>query len=438
MSPLVAGIPFVTPSPDRVETASTAANGPSLWGRSVSSIPSRLRRKNVSIDAKLENGTPPAGYSGIGDERGRRRSESLLSGNQALTQIPVPSSSTSFRQPCPLDPDQASDINLGALGRGQAGPSSVQGPLPSTSRSSGLFGLKSSASGSMSQLCPPLSPEHLNSASSVAQSYEPVKVFNSGERKRRPSSPFLRARRLRDRARARDKSPDVGALPKDSAVESDGESVADPKRFQSQASAYSDGEDSGTEAEEVVDLDDDSGVEDDRVDGDEEEMMFDEETEKNTEANAVFCEGDAAGLGQSMTDVVIEDRHGDRDVLDRFGEEVEQDPMGEGPNVIEPPPSLFPLAQTNPHSQKSSKAGLNLVTSRPIYARDRCTITLTHGNPDGALEGNGKRMRRYVVLSDLSEESRYAVEWAIGTVARDGDEIFLISVKEDESKGKLI
>jgi hypothetical protein len=40
------------------------------------------------------------------------------------------------------------------------------------------------------------------------------------------------------------------------------------------------------------------------------------------------------------------------------------------------------------------------------------------------------------VLSDLSEESKYAVEWAIGTVARDGDEVFLISVKEDESKGE--
>jgi hypothetical protein len=166
-------------------------------------------------------------------------------------------------------------------------------------------------------------------------------------------------------------------------------------------------------------------------------MMFDEETEKNTEANAVFYEGDAAGLGGQSAGLVAEERlEDDRDVLDTFGEEVEQDPLGEGPNIVVPPPPLFPTASTHQHHQrKSPKSGLDLVTSRPVYARDRCTITLTHGSPDGALEGSGKRMRRYVVLSDLSEESRYAVDWTIGTVARDGDEIFLISVKEDESKG---
>jgi hypothetical protein len=30
-----------------------------------------------------------------------------------------------------------------------------------------------------------------------------------------------------------------------------------------------------------------------------------------------------------------------------------------------------------------------------------------------------------MVLSDLSDESRYATEWGIGTVIRDGDELYV-------------
>jgi hypothetical protein len=103
---------------------------------------------------------------------------------------------------------------------------------------------------------------------------------------------------------------------------------------------------------------------------------------------------------------------------------------------VVPPQPLFQVTFNQPVRRKSLKSGLELETSRPIFARDRCTINLTHGDPDGALEKSGKRMRRYVVLSDLSEESQYAVEWGIGTVARDGDELFVISVKEDEAKGE--
>jgi hypothetical protein len=217
----------------------------------------------------------------------------------------------------------------------------------------------------------------------------------------------------------------VGALRKDN-YESDAESVAE-RRFRPQVSAYEDDGESGTEAEPMSDDEEDTDLS-----YGEEEIMFDEETEKNTEANAVFYEGDAAGLGGVVAAPVVE---GD-DRAELLSEEIEQDPLGEGPNVVVPPEPLFQQpTHLQPVRRKPLKSGLELETSRPIFARDRCTITLTHGDPDGALEANGKRLRRYVVLSDLSEESRYAVEWAIGTVARDGDEVFFISVKEDESKG---
>ena len=78
---------------------------------------------------------------------------------------------------------------------------------------------------------------------------------------------------------------------------------------------------------------------------------------------------------------------------------------------------------------------LPLDTSRPVFQRDRCTITLTQGDPDAKLAEVGRRARKYIVASDLSQESRYAVEWGIGTVLRDGDEMMIVTVVENESKG---
>ncbi|KAF8311942.1 adenine nucleotide alpha hydrolases-like protein [Clavulina sp. PMI_390] len=82
---------------------------------------------------------------------------------------------------------------------------------------------------------------------------------------------------------------------------------------------------------------------------------------------------------------------------------------------------------------------LPLETSRPAFSRDRCTVTLTHGDPDGFLRdadaaGHGREPKTYVVASDLSIESGYAVEWGIGTVLRDGDTMVLVSVQETDSK----
>ena len=222
---------------------------------------------------------------------------------------------------------------------------------------------------------------------------------------RRSSSPFFRARKSRDRARQRETSPEIGPLEQG---ESDVESIGgSSRRFEPQVSAYED----ESEDEGLDDVDD--------------VVENDEETTKNTEANAIFYDAP---------------EEEDQSVLDVFGEEIEQDPLGEGPNVIVPLPPTFPISTTtalaSAPKRRPTKGHLPLTTSRPTFARDRCTITLTNGDADGALEESGKRLRRYVVLSDLSDESRYAVEWAIGTVARDGDEMFVISVKEDETKGE--
>jgi nucleotide-binding universal stress UspA family protein len=89
-------------------------------------------------------------------------------------------------------------------------------------------------------------------------------------------------------------------------------------------------------------------------------------------------------------------------------------------------------------ASKTEKDGENhpsqrLTASRPIFEKNRCTITLVHGEYD-RLCGESKRPRRYIVASDGSEESSYAIEWTIGTVLRDGDEMLVVSVMETDTK----
>jgi nucleotide-binding universal stress UspA family protein len=309
---------------------------------------------------------------------------------------------------------------------------------------------------------------------------KPVGSSIKGSEEPRPSrspSPFFRARKAREARRAREKSPEIHALRKDStagaesAAESDGEAVRGRRgAFRPQASAYESPDESDddvsekeiklavpvvatpvppaataaaatvaapvptpgpevkqdeiSEDEELHAVGDEHDDDDDFGDDEFDDDFFDEQTKENTEANAIYdapaCEPD------SPRDKTKQDR------FDVYGEEVEQDVLGEGPNVVVPPEPIF--SGPTHVRRTTSKKGLELTTSRPAYGRDRCTINITQGDPDGSLDKSGKRMRRYVVLSDLSDESQYAVEWAVGTVARDGDEIFLISVMEDEGK----
>ncbi|THH10462.1 hypothetical protein EW145_g1313 [Phellinidium pouzarii] len=224
----------------------------------------------------------------------------------------------------------------------------------------------------------------------------------------RSTSPFLRKR-----ARGRDPSPSVEALKlSQSDVESDIEGPPSrasirPRNAFTQSSTTSD-DDSADEA------DDDGASEESWSDND----MFDSITEQNTEQNSL------------ITTETLE-----HDTLDA------PDPLGEGVNIVVPPEPYFPSTlnarerRNNPRRKKSTRhVSLPLTTSRTVFMRDRCTITLTQGDPTHALELNARRSRRYVVASDLSEESRYAVEWGIGTVLKDGDEMILVSVNENEAK----
>ena len=205
--------------------------------------------------------------------------------------------------------------------------------------------------------------------------------------------------RLR-RLRTRDPSPAVEALTQSDA-ESDAESVRMRVRPRNAFSLGAQSDDEGGSGDET---EDDSGSEDEEwSDGEE---RFDDITEQNTEANALVPAG-----------AVVE-----QDVPDY---------LGEGVNVVVPPEPYFPSTLNggsggrNPRRRKSMKPHdtLPLHTSRPTFQRDRCILTVTHGEPERTRQENGRPGKRYVLASDLSEESRFALEWGIGTVLRDGDEL---------------
>lgn len=156
--------------------------------------------------------------------------------------------------------------------------------------------------------------------------------------------------------------------------------------------------------------------------------FFDSITEWNTEQNAIISQ-----IPVDAVDGVIADPDVD----------VDPDPLGEGVNVVVPPEPYFPSTlngsglgrgRRNPRRRKSTKTHelIQFQTSRPAFQRDRCTITVTQGDPDASRRYRKKR--KYLVGSDLSNESRFAMEWAIGTVLRDGDELLLVTVIEADAK----
>ncbi|KAJ7134564.1 hypothetical protein C8R44DRAFT_610854 [Mycena epipterygia] len=215
----------------------------------------------------------------------------------------------------------------------------------------------------------------------------------------RSQSPFS-FRRFRQQ---RDPSPTPQALP---LTQSDID-LSDTSSVRPRNAFTDDADDSGDEA--VNETDDDEEWSDDD--------MFDPVTERNTEHNSI------------VAPVPVQD-------------DVDADPLGEGVNVVVPPDPYFPSTlnaastargKRNPRRRKSTRhEPLALQISRPIFQRDRCTITITQGDPDGKL--GDRRRKRYIVASDLSEESRYAVEWGIGTVIRDGDEMMIVNIMENEAK----
>ncbi|TIB69040.1 hypothetical protein E3Q24_03482 [Wallemia mellicola] len=228
---------------------------------------------------------------------------------------------------------------------------------------------------------------------------EIVKHRHPAERKRRLSSlrrlKFTRASRRPSSSKNdndRSSSPPLEPL-RDGTSASETESAPESS-FRPKNNAFDDADDEVSDE----DLFDNS-----QVDSDDEDLFnYDEELYYNTEANAQFI------IDKPLYLPPADDQH----LLD------------EGPNITKP-------LHDTPH-KRSNNLDLNL--TGPKFEKNRCTITIRQGDPDQALITNNRRRKRYILASDLSHESKYAVEWAIGTVLRDGDELFIATVQETDTK----
>ncbi|CED83804.1 UspA [Phaffia rhodozyma] len=249
-------------------------------------------------------------------------------------------------------------------------------------------------------------PTPINNTPSVTFEEEDSRGRSTRRLSTRSMSPFF-SRTGRSRSRANSPSSEVGQL---------------RARQGTSELADSDSEDEGDDSESNADFAsgdlDQAAVGVDTGDIDNwEDDGFDEETELNTDHNAeteMIASPSSEGYMVPWSDLY---------------QEIEPE-LGEGPNVVIPAADSYTILR----NQTAPSTGLKLNIQRPDFGRDRCTIRIEQGDPETVLEQKAKRQRRYVVASDLSEESGYAVEWAIGTVARDGDELWIVSVQENESK----
>ncbi|RDB18054.1 hypothetical protein Hypma_000892 [Hypsizygus marmoreus] len=216
------------------------------------------------------------------------------------------------------------------------------------------------------------------------------------------------------RPRQREPSPPTQAIP---LAGSDVDLTEPAASIRPRSTAFTDYHDSGDET---------VGDETEEEEWSDEDFL-DPITERNTERNAIIAPVPGEG-GLTGADAEVD---------------VDPDPLGEGVNVVVPPEPYFPstlMPATTARGKRGARRRKSVkhheplvhITSRPVFQRDRCTITITQGEPRAML--GERRKRRYVVASDLSQESRYAVEWAIGTVLRDGDDLLIVTVIENESK----
>jgi hypothetical protein len=92
----------------------------------------------------------------------------------------------------------------------------------------------------------------------------------------------------------------------------------------------------------------------------------------------------------------------------------------------------------NPVSKEDEahKAARLAIHEGPIvHTPDRTVKTLIRGEfLEMEKEGMFKRQRKYLVSSDLSPQATYAMEWAIGTVLREGDTLWVTQALEKDGE----
>ncbi|KJZ76934.1 hypothetical protein HIM_03811 [Hirsutella minnesotensis 3608] len=84
-------------------------------------------------------------------------------------------------------------------------------------------------------------------------------------------------------------------------------------------------------------------------------------------------------------------------------------------------------------AQKLSFSMTNIMTNPESHRAIRIIYRGEYGKIAQQAEEEHQRLRKYLVATDLSDESTHALEWAIGTVLRDGDTLIAIYCVDEET-----
>jgi nucleotide-binding universal stress UspA family protein len=85
--------------------------------------------------------------------------------------------------------------------------------------------------------------------------------------------------------------------------------------------------------------------------------------------------------------------------------------------------------------KRAQKLSVNMTSIVSTPATSRCVRTIYRGDfakMQQEAHDNQRRVRKYLVATDLSEEAAHALEWTIGTVLRDGDTLLAIYCVDEE------
>ncbi|GCB18810.1 uncharacterized protein C167.05 [Aspergillus awamori] len=85
--------------------------------------------------------------------------------------------------------------------------------------------------------------------------------------------------------------------------------------------------------------------------------------------------------------------------------------------------------------KRAQKLGIQMssIDSTVQHRSIRTIIRGDYAEAQEETESSRRRQRKYLVATDLSEESVYALEWTIGTILRDGDTMFAVCAMHDET-----
>lgn len=85
--------------------------------------------------------------------------------------------------------------------------------------------------------------------------------------------------------------------------------------------------------------------------------------------------------------------------------------------------------------KRAQKLSINMTSIVSTPSTSRCVRTIYRGNfskMQQEASDNQRRVRKYMVATDLSDEAAHALEWTIGTVLRDGDTLLAIYCVDEE------